>query len=320
MSDTFHRWTVERGGIRLDLFLSRALPEQSRSSLQRLVELGHVRCNDEPALRKSLIVQAGDRVEVRVPTPPPSRVQPEPIPLEVLFENEDVLVINKPAGLVVHPAAGHLTGTLVAAVLAHAPQMERWGEVQRPGIVHRLDKDTSGIILVAKTEDAQTSLQKAFEQRAVHKVYLALVDGVPPTPEGRIQAAVGRDPSHRQRMAIVPTSRGRQAETVYRTLERLGEHTLLEVVPLTGRTHQIRVHLAFLGCPIVGDRVYGRRTPSLPVQRQLLHAAQLELCLPNERQPRLFIAPMPTDFQQALDGLRGGSPRKPPAQRVAGSP
>jgi len=314
VSDTLHRWTVEQGGVRLDQHLSRALPELSRSSLQHLVESGCVRRNDEPALRKSLIVQTGDRIEVRVPPPPPSQVQPEPIPLEILFENEDVLVINKPAGLVVHPAAGHRTGTLVAAVLAHAPQIQTLGEVERPGIVHRLDKDTSGIILVAKNGDAQTFLQKAFERREVRKTYLALVDGAPPTPEGRIQAPVGRDPSHRQRMAIVPASRGRQAETVYHTLERLGEYTLLEVVPLTGRTHQIRVHLEFLGCPVVGDRVYGRRTPSLPVRRQLLHAARLELRLPNEGQPRLFTAPLPVDFQEALGRLRGAPLGNPAAQ------
>jgi 23S rRNA pseudouridine1911/1915/1917 synthase len=305
VSDTLHRWTVEQGGIRLDQHLSRTLPGLSRSALQRLLQSGFVRCNGQPALRKSLIVRAGDRIEVRVPPPPPSRVTPEPIPLEVLFENRDVLVINKPAGLVVHPAAGHHSGTLVAAVLAHTPLEPGPGGDLRPGIVHRLDKDTSGIILVAKNEEARASLQKAFERREVRKKYLALVDGKPPTSEGRVQAALGRDPSHRQRMAIVSSRRGRQAETVYRTVERLKDHTLLEVMPVTGRTHQIRVHLAFLGCPVVGDRVYGRRTPSLAVHRHLLHAAEMGICLPGEAQPRLFTAPLPEDFGQALAEARG---------------
>jgi 23S rRNA pseudouridine1911/1915/1917 synthase len=182
--------------------------------------------------------------------------------------------------------------------------MQGVGGEQRPGIVHRLDKDTSGLILLAKNDAAHQYLQEQFRDRRVHKIYLALVDGAPPTPSGRVEAAIGRDPAQRKRMAVRPPGKGRQAASQYRTLERFTEHTLLEVEPVTGRTHQIRLHLAFLGCPVAGDRVYGRARPTLPLKRHFLHAAQLEVRLPGEDEPRRFEASLPPELVQLLERLR----------------
>ncbi|MDX9866014.1 MAG: RluA family pseudouridine synthase, partial [Anaerolineaceae bacterium] len=213
------------------------------------------------------------------------------------------LVVNKPAGMVVHPAAGHETGTLVHAALAHAPEMEGIGGEHRPGVVHRLDKDTSGLIVLAKNDRAHQWLQKQFKERKVKKIYLALVDGQPPTPSGRVDAPIGRDSSKRKQMAVVSASRGRQSVSEYFTEKRFEEHTLLKVHIHTGRTHQIRVHMGFLGCPVVGDSLYGHRHKTLPVKRQFLHAAHLEICLPGEDVPSVFDAPLPEDLQKVLDTL-----------------
>jgi 23S rRNA pseudouridine1911/1915/1917 synthase len=257
-------------------------------------------------VRSALKLERGDEILVRIPPPAPMNVEAEDIPLHVVFENEDVLLINKPAGMVVHPALGHAHGTLVSAVLARAPDVEQVGNAERPGIVHRLDKDTSGLILIARNEPAQRALQRAFAERRVEKTYLALVDGRPPTASGRIEADLGRDPVHRQRMAVVPASRGRPALTLFHTLEQFDKHTLLEVHPQTGRTHQIRVHLSYVGCPVVGDRVYGRRSPTLSATRQMLHAVRLRLILPGEAAAREFEAPLPEDFAAALSAIRRG--------------
>jgi 23S rRNA pseudouridine1911/1915/1917 synthase len=289
---------------RLDKYLVTCLPEFSRSRLQSLIRDGLVTVNGKAATKSGLMLDPGAVVQVRVPPPIPTSLTPQAIPLDILFENEDVIVVNKPAGMVVHPAAGHSQGTLVQAALAHAPQMQGIGGEGRPGVVHRLDKDTSGLILLAKNDLAHRWLQDQFRLRQVEKVYLALVDGRPPTPSGQIEVAIGRDPARRKQMAIVPSHKGRQAITRYRTLEVFPQHTLLEVHPLTGRTHQIRLHLAFLGCPVVGDRVYGRRKPSLPLERQCLHAFRLTIRLPNESQPRTFEAPLPQDILEVLEMLR----------------
>jgi 23S rRNA pseudouridine1911/1915/1917 synthase len=293
-------------GERLDKFLSRSLADESRAHVQRLIEDGCVRMGDRVVVKSSLRLEAGDSVQVRIPPLPPVEIEAEAIPLSVLWENDDVLVIDKPSGLVVHPAAGHWNGTLVGAVLAHSPEVREAGEADRPGIVHRLDKDTSGLILVAKNAVTQRALQAAFAGREVEKTYLALVSGKPPTPEGRIEGPIGRDPSHRQRMAVVPMSRGREAVTMYQTREVFVGHTLLEAHPLTGRTHQIRVHLAFIGCPVAGDTVYGRRSGKelRGFPRQMLHAWRLRITLPGESAPRTFEAPIPVDMQTALTGLR----------------
>jgi len=304
VSETRHLLHVELGGDRLDRFLSLALPVHSRTTLQRFIAQGFVSVNARVQVRSALKLEAGDEVLVRIPPPAPMNIEAEAIPLEVVFENDDLLLINKPAGMVVHPALGHAHGTLVSAVLARAPEVEQVGETERPGIIHRLDKDTSGLIVIARNEPAQRALQRAFAEREVEKTYLALVDGRPPTASGRIETHVGRDPVHRQRMGVVPASRGRPALTLFHTLEQFDEHALLEVHPHTGRTHQIRVHLSYIGCPVVGDRVYGRRTPTLGASRQMLHAARLRLTLPGEAGAREFEAPLPEDFATTLAVLR----------------
>lgn len=258
--------------------------------------------------KSGLTLEGGEAIEVRVPPAEPSDLVPESIPLDVVFENEDVLVVNKPAGMVVHPAAGHNRSTLIHAALAHAPEIEGVGGELRPGLVHRLDKDTSGLIVLAKNDAAQHALQEQFQKRQTEKTYIALVDGRPSTPEGRIEAPIGRDPRERKRMAVLRgrAAKSRPAVSEYRTLEAFEDHTLLEVDIHTGRTHQIRVHLAFIGCPVVADTVYGRHKPSLPLKRQFLHAARLGLRLPGETEPRIFTAPLPADLQRVLDGLRTG--------------
>jgi len=291
------------GSQRLDHFLVNRLPEYSRTRLQSIIKDGLVTVDGKVVQKSGLLLERGASVVVEIPPQGPSALIPEAIPLEVIFENSDLLIVNKPAGMVVHPAAGHTAGTLVNAALAHAPDLEGVGGEQRPGVVHRLDKDTSGLILLAKNDSAHRWLQSQFRSRQVEKAYLALVDGAPPTPRGRIEANIGRDPTHRKRMAILPDGKGRQAVSEYHTLRSYPGHTLLEVHPITGRTHQIRLHLAFIGCPVVGDQVYGRSRPSLPIQRHFLHAARLTICLPGEKQPRTFEAPLPIELQAALESL-----------------
>jgi 23S rRNA pseudouridine1911/1915/1917 synthase len=250
------------------------------------------------------MVEAGSHVLVRIPPPEPTALEPEAIPLSIIFENDDLLVVDKPAGMVVHPAAGHSRGTLVHAALAHAPSMVGIGGEGRPGVVHRLDRDTSGLILLAKNDQAHRWLQEQFRTRQVSKVYLALVDGCPPTPTGRIEASIGRDTTQRKHMAVVAPHKGRDAASEYRTLESFPQHTLLEVHPITGRTHQIRLHLAFLGCPVAGDTIYGQRKPTIPIKRHFLHAVYLSVSLPGESQPRTFEAPLPQELERVLEGLR----------------
>ncbi|MGE5222615.1 MAG: RluA family pseudouridine synthase [Omnitrophica WOR_2 bacterium] len=290
--------------MRLDKFLVSCLPEFSRSRIQALIKDGQVSVNGITARKTGQVVEPPAAVKVNVPPPQPAGLAPEDIPLDIIFENKDLMVINKPAGMVVHPAAGHSRGTLVHAALAHAPEMEGIGGEQRPGIVHRLDKDTSGLILLAKNDFTHRRLVEQFKDRQVKKIYLALVDGHPPTPTGRIEAPIGRSPANRQMMAVVPEHKGRQAITEYRSLETFSQHTYLEVHPLTGRTHQIRVHMAFLGCPVVGDRIYGKHKSSLPIHRQFLHAARLSLYLPGESNARTFEAPLPDELENILNGLR----------------
>ena len=289
---------------RLDKFLAASLPGYTRSRLQKFIKAGLVSVDSRPASKAGQMLEPGMTVQVAIPPVQPSRLTPEHIPLDIIFENQHILVIDKPAGMVVHPSAGHRAGTLVNAALAHAPEMEGVGGEHRPGVVHRLDKDTSGVIVLAKNDRAHQFLQQQFRDRKAQKVYLALVDGHPPTPAGVVEAAIGRDNHNRKRMAVTAPSRGRAATTEYHTLERFDHHTLLEVHPLTGRTHQIRVHLAFLGCPIVGDRVYGRRRPSVRIKRHFLHAARLTLTLPGETEPRTFQSPLPPALTHVLRLLR----------------
>ncbi|HUE98374.1 MAG TPA: RluA family pseudouridine synthase [Anaerolineales bacterium] len=289
---------------RLDKFLVELLQEFSRSRIQGLIADGCVDVNGQPAKKAGQALESGFNVTVRIPPAAPTDLVAEDIPLDIVFENEDLVVVNKPAGMVVHPAVGHASGTLVNAMLGYDPEIEGIGGEERPGIVHRLDKETSGLILVAKNERAHRWLQDQFRSRKVEKTYLALVDGKPPTPSGRVEAHIGRDPSHRKRMAIVPESRGREAISEYKTVESFRDHTLLEFHPLTGRTHQIRLHCAFLGCPIVGDEVYGRKKLSAAINRHFLHAYRLQIVLPGEEASRLFEAPLPDELEQILYSLR----------------
>ena len=288
---------------RLDKFLVAQLPEFSRSRLQNLIKEGKVTIDGIPAHKTGQIIDGSARVVVEIPPPQPSKLTAEDISLDIVFENNDLMVVNKPAGMVVHPSAGHQSGTLVHAALAHAPDIDGVGGIQRPGVVHRLDKDTSGLIVLAKNDATHQWLQEQFRLREVEKIYLALVDGAPPTPRGRVEAAVGRDPVDRKKMAVLPPGKGRSAVSEYTSVQKFAGHTLLEVHPITGRTHQIRLHLAFLDCPVVGDRVYGRRHPSLPLKRQFLHAAKLRIRIPGETELSEYEAPLPGDLTDTLESL-----------------
>ena len=289
---------------RLDHFLVTELPEFTRTRLQGLIEKELVTVNGKIAKKNGVKLTQGATVIVRIPPPQKTDLVPENIPLDIIFENDDVLVINKSAEMVVHPSAGHASGTLVHAALAHAPEMEGIGGEIRPGVVHRLDKDTSGVIIMAKNDAAMQWLQKQFMERSVKKAYLALVDGTPPTPTGRVEAPIGRDPKHRKKMAIVSPGKGRDAISEYKTLESFDAHTLLEISILTGRTHQIRLHCAFLASPVAGDILYGYRKQKVKVPRQFLHATRLTITLPNETKPRTFEAALPEELESVLVELR----------------
>ena len=289
---------------RMDKFLAQELTDFSRSRLQSLIRDGAVSVNHEVVKKTGFLVEEGMLISIDLPEITSTGLVPEEIPLDIIFENSDLAIINKPAGMVVHPAAGHDTGTLVHAALARFDDLEGIGGELRPGVVHRLDKDTSGLIVIAKNESAHRWLQEQFKSRKVEKTYLALVDGKPPTPVGRVEAAIARDPSHRKKMAVVSEAKGRASVTEYRTLESFAAHTLIEAHPLTGRTHQIRLHMAFLKCPITGDTVYGRNHPTIEINRHFLHAAKLKITLPGETTPRTFEAPLPDELVQALNSIR----------------
>ena len=294
--------------VRLDKFLAEQVPELSRSAAQRLIAGGRVTVDGEPA-KPSHKVRQGEQVVALLPAEESAELLPEAIPLDIVYEDRALLVVNKPAGMVVHPAPGHPGGTLVNAVLAYCPELAASDE-ERPGIVHRLDRDTSGLILVAKSEKARRALQRQFKERQVHKAYLALLDGHLQPAWGRIEAPVGRDPHHRQRMTVL--AGGREAATEYHVLEQFahqvgpaaGDYTLVEAQPVTGRTHQIRVHFASIGHPVVGDEVYGRRKTSLPVPRQFLHARRLGFKHPSSGQRLELAAPLPEELEAVMELLR----------------
>ena len=290
---------AERSGERLDVFISRRLPELTRSRVQKLIDDGCVTVSGARA-KASLRVEAGQHIAVDVPPPAPAAAQPEPIALDIIFEDGDVLAVNKPPGMTVHPGAGHVSATLVNAILAHCNDLSGIGGVLRPGIVHRLDRDTSGVILVAKNDAAHQSLARQLKERTVEKTYLALVEGTPRPAEGVIDAPIARDPRRRERMAVLDG--GREAVTRYRVIERFGGASLVEAQPKTGRTHQIRVHLAAIGHPIVGDRVYGKASPL--VRRQFLHALRITFAHPRTNEPATLEAPLAPDLEAALAGLR----------------
>jgi 23S rRNA pseudouridine1911/1915/1917 synthase len=290
--------TVPVAAPRLDQYLAGLLAGQSRSQVQRLIAEGHVHHNDGPA-RAGSRLRAGDRLSWELPAPIPTRLRPEAMDLRVLYEDDDLLVIDKPAGLVVHPGPGHPSGTLVHGLLGRGPGWSTIGGTERPGIVHRLDRDTSGLMVVARNDEAHRELARQLQRRIITRRYRAIVVGEVADPAARIEAPIGRDPKNRQRMAVV--AGGREAVTEFRRLGLAGGHSLLEVTLGTGRTHQIRVHLAYIHYPVLGDPVYGRRSPIIP--RPALHAEALTLRHPRTGKAMTWQAPPPDDFESAWNSL-----------------
>ena len=299
---------------RLDTFLRERFPATSRGAMQRLIEQGCVRVNGH-TVKPTHRPRAGEQIEIHWPAAKPAEAQPEEIPLDILFEDSSLLVLNKPAGLVVHPAAGHEEHTLVNALLHHCRgSLSGIGGVARPGIVHRLDKETSGCLVVAKNDETHLALSAQFAKRQVEKMYNAIVCGELARESGEIRAAIARHPSHRKRMIAGNNLSGRAAHTSYRVLERLNAATLVGVQIHTGRTHQVRVHFQFLGHPLVGDETYGARQNARlkeltrsAAPRVMLHARELSFVHPHTQQPLSFEAPLPGDFRAALKALRGDS-------------
>lgn len=291
----------ERARLRLDRFLALELPNFSRSRLQTLINDGFVRLNDRQP-RPRDVVAAGDVVQLRVPAVEKIEAAPEAIPLQILFEDDDLLVIDKAAGMVVHPGAGNQEHTLVNALLSHCTTLSGIGGKERPGIVHRLDKETSGCLVVAKNDAAHRELSRQFAARTMKKIYLALVAGRLKKASGCIDAPIARHPIHRQRMSIAKTSRGRSALTEYRVVRSGAEVSLVECTLHSGRTHQIRVHLHHLGHPLLGDKVYAAKyAKAFP--RQMLHAWKLGFSHPRTEEWKEFEAPVPRDFEDAMAQL-----------------
>ncbi len=292
---------------RLDVFLAGNYPEFTRSQFQRFIDLGQVEVNG--ALKKSSVkLRAGDRVSVDIEVPESPGILPEDIPLKIIYADVDVIVIDKPSGLIVHPGAGARRGTLVNALLHHFPEIQGLGGEERPGIVHRLDKETSGVMVIARSRRAYEELQRQFKAREIKKAYLALVWGRLPGPEGRFDWPIGRDVKHGQRMSI-KTRTPRIAVTDYRILRESKLYSLMEVRPITGRTHQIRVHLSAAGHPLVGDRRYGAsRSPKRAFPRLFLHARQLSFCHPGTAGPVTFTSPLPDDLAAILKSIEWNSP------------
>lgn len=305
--------TVEKPapGMRLDVYLHERFPAVSRSAIQRLIESGDIKVNGR-IVKPTHQPRPSEVIEIHWPPPRAAEVRPEPIPLDILYEDDWLLVLNKPAGLVVHPAAGHNEHTLVNALLHHcAGQLSGIGGVARPGIVHRLDKDTSGCLVVAKTDAAHLALAGQFARRQVKKIYHAIVCGVIQRDTGEIHAAIARHPTHRKRMVVNEEGIGRLAHTKFRVLERFEAATLVEISMLTGRTHQIRVHFQFIGYPVLGDPTYGVRQTKRVAEltgynppRLMLHASRLTFVHPKTQQLVSFEAPWPEEFEDALRALR----------------
>lgn len=289
----------EDAGKRLDVFLAQRFPELSRSRIQRLIRSGLVTVSGIEKPEPSLKMKSGMSVSFTVPPAVASEVIPQPIPLRVVYEDNDVIVVDKPPGLVVHPAPGHTDSTMVNALLAQFPDLALEGG-PRPGIVHRLDKDTSGLMVVARNSRAKRNLVEQIKEKKMLKLYLALVWGCPAPPQGTVSAPIGRHPVHRKKMAVVP--RGRPAVTHYRVVRQIGPFCLVEIRLETGRTHQIRVHLSHIGHPVAGDATYARaRRPSPP--RQFLHAWRLGFFLPSSGEWREFTSPLPPDLVGFLASL-----------------
>lgn len=297
---------VHMPGERLDRYLADQLPDLSRARLQKLIEQGQVQVNGAVCTSKKVAVRGGDRLSLSIPDVEPLKLDAEEIPLDILFEDEHLIILNKPIGLVVHPAPGHQGGTLVNALLAHCTDLSGIGGVQRPGIVHRLDKDTSGAIAIAKTDQAHRHLQAQFKTKTARRTYLAVVYGSSRDESGTVDAPIGRHLVDRKKMAVVPEDKGgRSAITHWQVQERLGNYTLMQFNLETGRTHQIRVHSAYMGNPVVGDPVYSAgKSMGVKLPGQALHAWKLRLQHPVSGQPMEAIAPLPLSFTKLLRVLR----------------
>ncbi|MCL6471625.1 MAG: RluA family pseudouridine synthase [Firmicutes bacterium] len=294
----------EDAGQRLDVFLAKNPEIASRSLAQNLIKKGLVLVEGRQA-DKNYRLKAGEMVDVAIPPPESTEVKPEPIPLDIRYEDSDIIVLSKPAGMVVHPAHGHASGTLVNALLAHAPELSSIGGVTRPGIIHRLDKDTSGLMIIAKNDFAHQKLSWELKNREIKRTYLTLVHGRFKEMKGTIDAPIGRSPKFRQKMAVMGTS-AREAVSHYRVLAMYNDYSLVEVSLQTGRTHQIRVHMKYIGHPVVGDPLYGSggSKRDLGLNRQFLHAYKLEFTHPRTGERMLFEDKLPPDLQNVLDKLR----------------
>ncbi len=291
-------YVVDESGIRLDKFVSTLYPAFSRTYLQKLVTEGLVKVNGK-VVKPGIKLNRDDKVEVTIPSPPASTLSPEAIPIKIVYEDKDLLVVDKPAGLTTHPSPGQSRHTLVNAILSYFPRLAEMGDSLRPGIVHRLDKDTSGLIIIAKNTPAQLNLVNQFRTRSVSKTYLTLVKGHLTPERGIIEAPIGRDTADRKKMAVV--TGGRPARSEYKVVKYFKDYTLLEVKPETGRTHQIRVHLSAIGYPVVGDRVYGGKVPFL--ERQFLHAYRLSFNLPSTEERVEFKSDLPEDLERTLKSI-----------------
>ena len=296
---------VATSAERLDRCLVSHFPHLSRSRLQKLIEQGHVQVNQTVCHDKHRPVKDGDRLQVTIPPLTPLTIQAEAIPLEILYEDSSLIIVNKPVGLVVHPAPGHPGGTLVNALLAHCPDLAGIGGVERPGIVHRLDKDTTGAIAIAKTDQAFHHLQAQLKAKTAQRIYWGIVHGAPKTESGTVNLPIGRHPQDRQKMAIMPLEKGgREAVTHWQLRERFGNYSWLEFRLETGRTHQIRVHSKQIGHPILGDPVYSTGHAPIKLPGQALHAYQLSLIHPVTEEIITAIAPPPPIFEKLLTYLR----------------
>lgn len=312
-SETNFQVKEDETGLRLDQLLMRHLPEHSRVFLQRLIESESVLINDSPR-KRSYAVKTGDKVSVAIPSPESSDLEPADIPLDILYEDSEIIVINKQAGLVVHPSYGHRDNTLVNALLNYNPNLSSIGGVLRPGIVHRLDKDTSGVMVIAKNDRAHHALSAQFKARTVEKDYLCFIRGIPAAGRGGINTSLGRDPHNRKRFAVVDNG-GKEAVSEYEVLKTFKFTSLMKVRIKTGRTHQVRLHMAHIGCPVIGDKTYGRawKPPKAPadltaflkrLDRVMLHSWRLSLNHPAGGERKTFVAPQPEEFMELENILR----------------
>ncbi len=309
-----HTFTVASADTktRLDIFLSQKLPELTRSRIKKLIEDGQTSLNNKPA-KAGVKIKTGDQIGITIPAPQPIKAEPEKIPLDIVYEDRHIIVINKPHGLAVHPGAGRAKGTLVNALLYHCKDLSGIGGALRPGIVHRIDKDTSGVLVVAKTDKSHQFLSKQFKEHSMKRRYLALVWGMVKNDEGTIDLPIGRHVSERKKMSV-RTSRGRRAVTHYKVIKRFDNFTLIEATLETGRTHQIRVHLSAIRHPVAGDPVYGKKnmpsglSPKLTIllknlKRQALHAQTLGIIHPETKEYMEFTAPLPDDIKDIITAL-----------------